>query len=68
MPNMLDPNTGFPAQNELETRTVAALERISNCLDVLQHFLLTVVDVNDKTLRLKVVDRGVSGRYTAGGS
>jgi len=40
-----------------ELRKVNALEKIARCLSVIEESLLTIVDGNDKSLRMKDIER-----------
>lgn len=42
---------------ELETRKIVALEKIARCLSAIEESLLTIVDNNDKSLRMKDIER-----------
>lgn len=44
-------------KTQIENRKVIALEKIARCLSVIEECLLTIVDGNDKSLRMKDIDR-----------
>lgn len=43
--------------NQLENRKVIALEKIARCLATIEESLLHVVDGNDRSLRMKDIER-----------
>ena len=43
--------------SQLENRKVIAIEKIAQCLSVIEECLLTVTDGHDKSIRMKDIER-----------